>query len=201
MNRRTFAFFVTAAALISSMTIPAAAQQPGSTAGEKNAVPQMTDYSLPTEWHNKLEPFTGSWNTETRVYLQGPDKPPMVTKGTAELRWSLGKRFLKQEASGEMFGKPFQGIGFTGYSVVHKRYEMFWIDNSTTEMSMGAGTYDKSGKVLSFYGTIDDPANGQYGKNVLYTLTMTGNDKFIFGMADPSENPPVKFAEIIYTRK
>jgi hypothetical protein len=201
MNRRIFPSIFAAIVLISSMTIRVSAQQSGGTSSGKETVPQMTDYSLPNEWHNRLEPFTGSWNTETRVFLQGPDKPPMVTKGSAELSWSLGKRFLKQEAAGEMFGKPFQGIGFTGYSVVHKRYEMFWIDNSTTEISMGAGTYDKSGKVLSFYGTIDDPANGQYGKNVLYTLTMPDHDKFVFGMADPSENPPVKFAEIIYTRK
>jgi len=155
----------------------------------------------PGEWHTKLNDFVGTWETSSSMWMAGPDKPATVTKGTAELKWALNGRFLQQDATGEMMGNPMQGIGYTGFNNVLKRYEMFWIDNTSTGMFTGDGVFEQTGKTLTLYGKMDDPTTGEYGKNVFYVFQKVDKDKYIFEIHDPVLEPHSKVVEIVYTRK
>ena len=143
----------------------------------------------------------GSWDMATTMWMNGPDKPPTLAKGTAELCWVLDGRFLQQETKGEFMGMPSQGMGFNGYDNLDKKYTMFWIDNSATAMYTAEGNFDKAGKVLTMYGKMDDAISGEHDKPAVYILRLVDKDKWVFEFHDPILQHNTKVGEIVYTRK
>ncbi len=71
--------------------------------------------------HQLLAGMAGSWSTKTRNWM-GPDRPPMEWTGSSEQKIILDGRFLQQEFAGDMMGKLYNGIGFTGYDNHRKKY-------------------------------------------------------------------------------
>ncbi|MGH8538282.1 MAG: DUF1579 domain-containing protein [Gammaproteobacteria bacterium] len=90
--------------------------------------------ATPGEPHKLFASLAGSWTTKTKEWME-PNKPPMESTGTAEMKMLLGGRFLYQEFNGNMMGKPFSGIGIDGYDNLRKKYVTAWID------TMGTGIF------------------------------------------------------------
>jgi hypothetical protein len=159
---------------------------------KKNAMPsqeEMTkrwqDSMTPGDSHKALESFVGSWTTQSSVWMDGPEKPPSVSPGTAEVKWVLGGRFLQMEMTGGMMGMPMNGIGFTGYDNFKKKYINFWIDNTATAMFTSEGTVTQ-----------------EKNKPVKYIQTIVGSDKHIFEIHDMSiKGGKTKVVEMVYERK
>ena len=80
----------------------------------------------------------------------------MESAGTSENQMILGGRFLEQRYSGTMMGQPFSGIGVTGYDNYKKRVVATWIDSASTSIMEMEGTADKTGKVITCTGTMND---------------------------------------------
>ena len=175
---------------------------------KKEAMPSMEEMmkkmmaaATPGEMHKKLDVFVGSWKTKSSMWPEGPGKPPTVTEGSATYEWVLGGRFLKEEFKGTVMGKPINGIGYNGYDNMRKKYTMFWIDNMGTVMSTGDGSFDQSGRVLTYYGKMDQPITDEFDKTVKYVMTIVNPDDFIFAIHDltkPADQ--TKVLEIEYTR-
>ncbi|TAK67787.1 MAG: DUF1579 domain-containing protein [Bacteroidetes bacterium] len=156
----------------------------------------------PGEQHKKLEGMAGMWDLETKFWMDGPDKPPTVTKGSAEMTMEMDGRFLCQKMKGEMMGMPMTGMGYTGYDNMKKMYWMFWIDNTSTAMFTGEGNFDKEGKTLTMTGKMDDPVTGEMGKTIKYICKMNDKDSWTFEMQDMSMPGDNKTTGVItYTRK
>jgi Protein of unknown function (DUF1579) len=113
--------------------------------------------------HKRLEAMAGSWDFTMKFWME-PGKPPTDAKGTAERKMVLGGRFLHEEVKSEMFGKPFTGVGVTGYDNVQKKYVSTWIDSMSTGISSAVGTADASGKVLTFTREDVDPVSKEKTK-------------------------------------
>jgi hypothetical protein len=165
------------------------------------AMKKWMEASTPGDAHKKLNDLVGSWNIATTMWMEGPDKPPATSKGTAELKWALNGRFLQQNMNGEMMGMPMNGVGFNGYDNIDKKYTMFWIDNTSTAMFTAEGGFDKTGTVLTMYGKMDDLMTGEHDKNAGYIIRFIDKDKWIFEFLDPAMQPNTKIGEIVYTRK
>jgi len=160
------------------------------------------DAIKPSESHKMLNAFVGSWETATSLWMQGPSAPPTVTKGTAEVKWALGGRYIQQESKGEMMGRPMSGVGFTGYDNINKKFISFWIDDMSTAMYNSEGGFDQAGKVLTTYGKMDEPMTGEHDKNVKYVSRLISPDKFIFEVHDLIIGEPnTRVVEVVYTRK
>jgi len=157
--------------------------------------------STPGDAHKKFDDLVGSWDVATTMWMNGQENPPTTSKSTAELKWVLGGRFLQQETKGEFMGIPTAGIGFNGYDNLDKKYTMFWIDNSATAMYTAEGNFDKSGKVLTMYGKMDDVLTGEHDKYTIYVLRLVDKDKWIFEFHDTALAPNTKVGEMVYTRK
>ena len=156
--------------------------------------------ATPGENHKRLDDMAGTWDATTTVWME-PGKPS-TTKGTTEIKWVLGGRFLQQEFSGEMMGMPFNGMGFTGYDNFNKKYIGFWIDNSSTAMATMEGTADASGRVITMLGKSDDPGTGEHGKTMKYVARLVNKDRHVFEIYDLSRgDKETKVLEISYTRK
>jgi len=150
--------------------------------------------------HKLLEPLVGDWNAEVKCWM-GPDAPPTITKGTAKSTWALKERFVQQEFNGEFMGKPFRGIGFTGYDNVRQKYNSVWIDDMTTTMVTSEGEAEPGGKAITFAGNYACAMTGEKHKETKQIYRIASHNKHTFEMHDPSRGDNSKVMEITYTRK
>jgi hypothetical protein len=157
--------------------------------------------ATPGENHKRLDDMVGTWEATSTAWMD-PAKPPSITKGTSEIKWVLGGRFLQQDFTGEMMGMPFNGMGLTGYDNFNKKYIGSWVDNTSTAMLTMEGTADPTGKVITMLGKSDDPGTGEHGKAMKYVARLVSKDKHVFEIYDLSMgNKETKLLEISYTRK
>src|SRR5262245_51308147 len=98
--------------------------------------------------HQALDPLVGDWNAEVKMWMT-PGEPPTLSKGTSKNTWTLKGRFVQAEFNGDFMGKPFHGIGFTGYDNVRQKYRSVWIDDMSTTMVTSEGDAEDGGKVLT----------------------------------------------------
>jgi len=137
-----------------------------------------------------------------KTWMNGPGAAPVITKGSSTYSWVLGGRYLRQDMKGEMMGMPLEGFGYTGYDNYNKKYVGFWIDNSSTAMFTYSGYVDQTGKVFTFYGTMDEWMTGENGKPVKYVTRILSRDKNVFEIHDLAiGGADTKVVEMTYTRK
>jgi hypothetical protein len=119
--------------------------------------------ATPAEGHRRLEPIVGTFRTKSTFTMEY-GAPPQVSEATSEHRWVLGGRYVEQRYKGTSMGMPFEGIGYTGYDNVQKKYVGTWMDSFGTSImsSIGVGrpkdneirseceALDPSGKLIRF---------------------------------------------------
>jgi len=158
--------------------------------------------ATPGKAHKMLNDMAGMWETSSMMWMDGPNKQPVQSKGTAEIEWIMGGRYLQQHYHGEMMGKPFTGMSLSGYDNLSKQYTMLWVDDMSTAMSTAQGPMDASGTMITYVGTMSEPMTGESNKPVMYTVKMMGKDKFVFEFHDFSWGEgKTKIGEIVYSRK
>lgn len=157
------------------------------------------EFMTPAEQHKALDVFAGKWITTSKFWMAGPSSPPSVSEGTAETTWVLGGRFLQLNATGSMMGAPMQGIGHTGYDKAKKKYVSTWMDSMGTALYYNEGNMDPSGKVITAYGTVSNPMEGN--RTMKYVSRIISKDEHVFEMYDMSgAEDGVKVMEITYKR-
>jgi hypothetical protein len=160
------------------------------------------DAASPGAHHKALEHFIGKWDLASKMWMEGPGKPPSQAKGTSEVKWILGGRYTLEEMKGEIMNMPHIGMGITGYDNFKKQYVSLWIDNMSTAMFNTLGAFDASGKILTSTGKMDEPMTGETDKTVKYVVQIVDKDKHIFSIYDlPGTPNEFKVVEITYTRK
>jgi hypothetical protein len=161
----------------------------------------MQKAATPGPEHEKLKSITGSYDVATKFWMD-PAGPPQEMAGKSEIKMMYGDRYQVQDFSGTMMGQPFSGHSMMGYDVARKKYFSTWIDSTSTGMSIGEGTADKSGNVITFTTSMTDPRTGKVvkGKDIITinpdgTFTMEGWYPPITG------GKPFKMMEITYTKR
>jgi len=72
----------------------------------------------------------------------------------------------------------------------------------STAMNHAEGMRDRTGKVLTLYGTMDEPMTGEHDKPVKYVLRVLGPDKHVYEIHDLAIGEPhTMVIEVTYTRK
>ncbi len=159
------------------------------------------EMATPGAQHKLLEPLVGNWRTEAHIWPDGPDKPGMHSQGTAEIKWILGERFLQEEDTGEMMGRPFAGQGFYGYDNFGKRFQFLWMDSSSTGMFTGHGQFNDKERAIIYLAKMGDVLTGEQDKPVCCLIRIISKDQHVFEMYDSDKpNPKRKTGEITYTR-
>lgn len=121
------------------------------------------DAGTPGPNHKKLNVFVGKWITSSEE-AQGEGKPPVISKGSAEIKWVNENRFLQFTTSGTQFGMPFVSVSLMGYNNLRKKISSVWSDNSSTSFFISEGTIDEQGDLITLFGKTDDPATGEFDK-------------------------------------
>ena len=154
----------------------------------------------PSAAHKKLDPFVGEWNAEVKMWM-APEAPPTVSKGTAKSTWVMSGRYVQEEFSGEIMGKPFHGMSLTGYDNVRQKYRGVWVDDMSTTIVTSEGDLDAAGKVFTFGGNYACAMTGEKNKEAKMVYRLLSRDKHVFEMHDPALGSNSKMMEITYTRK
>ena len=184
MLSRRLCVVIAIAAMGMIYAIPAAAQD--TTSNQQKAMEAYMKLMGPNENHAFLKNFVGEWNIQSTAWMQ-PGAPSTTSQSTSNAELILGGRFVMMKFQGTMFGQPFEGIQIIGYDNLQKKYNTFWIDNSSTGFYLMSGMCDQTGSVLNEAGVWSDPMTGGDMKvrdvtrlvgpdEYTYELYMTGPD-------------------------
>src|SRR5688500_6317524 len=163
--------------------------------------------AMPGENHKHLEHFVGSWDCTMKMWMGGPETKPTVSKGTAETKWILGKRYIQESIKAELkmpgpdgkeMALPFEGLGVTGYDNFKKVYVGTWADDMGTQLLTMRGSYDAGKKTLRMYGEMDEPAMDVYGRMFKAVTRVVDKDTHVFEMYDLHVGENFKVMEITY---
>jgi hypothetical protein len=155
--------------------------------------------ATPGEPHKQFASLAGSWTTKTKEWME-PGKPPMESTGSAEMKMLLDGRFLQQEFTGDMMGKPYSGIGITAYDNLRKRYVSTWIDSMGTGIFTMEGTASADGKTITLKGQHAELGGGQMSHRAVWKIVDANTQTFdMYGTHKGGKE--MKMMEITYTRK
>ncbi|TXI16319.1 MAG: DUF1579 domain-containing protein [Nitrosomonas sp.] len=158
-----------------------------------------TKLATPGEQHKLLASLTGSWVTKTKEWMD-PHKPPVESTGSVNIKMLLEGRFLQQEITGSMHGKPHTGIWTIAYDNLLKQYVSTWIDSMSTGIFTMEGTATADGKTITLTGRHAEAGGGHMSHRAIWTIVDSNNQEFImYGTHHGGEE--MKMLEVIYTRK
>lgn len=155
--------------------------------------------ATPGEPHKQFASLAGSWVTKTKSWME-PDKPPTESTGSAEMKMVLDGRFLQQEFSGEMMGRPYSGMGISAYDNLLKRYVSTWVDTMGTGVFVMEGTGSADGKTITLKGQHAEVGGGHMTHRAVWKIVDANTQTFdMYGSHHHGKE--MKMMEITYTRK
>jgi hypothetical protein len=167
---------------------------------EKAMMEAWQKSATPGEQHKKLDAIVGTFDAKVRATMD-PSKPPEDSSGTSVNSWALGNRYVEQKYEGSFNGQPFNGIGYTGYDNVQKKYVSVWMDDMGTGMMFMTAAPDASGKGMTSKTTVWEPMTGK-PTPIETKMIIADNDHHKFEMwGKGPDGKTQKMMEIEYTRK
>jgi hypothetical protein len=154
--------------------------------------------SEPTEQHKLLERHAGKWTLSLKSWMD-PKQPPVESKGTAEGKVILGGRFVQSTITSDFMGKPFSGVGVTGYDKAKKKFVGTWIDSMSTGIMRSEGTADAAGKVITTQAVSTDPLSGKDSR-MRIVGKWESDDKLVEEFYEKRGGKEMKTMEITYSR-
>ncbi len=131
--------------------------------GEMKMTPEQEAWmkaATPGEHHQVLEALIGDFTANVKIWMT-PDGEPMEFTGTLKREWVLDGHFVKETVKADSPMGPFEAIGFVGYNNIDGQYESIWLENSSTAIMSGSGTYHPDKKILFMLSKHRNPVNGQ----------------------------------------
>jgi hypothetical protein len=181
----------------------AAAEEPAAPSAEdaQKLMEMWQQMAAPAPEHAALAKMAGDWTVSSKVWF-GPGMDPQISEGTSHGEMILGGRYLAFEDHGAMMGAPFSGRGNFGYDKYRARFWMTWFDDMGTALFTANGAADKSGKVLTLLGKMDEPFKNVKDKDVKYVFRWLDDDTRQFEIYDEVGTPKeFKTVEMTYSRK
>ncbi|MFC3550630.1 DUF1579 domain-containing protein [Lysobacter cavernae] len=179
---------------------PKAAEPPRMTAGQQAMMEAWEKASSPGAQHQQLAAMAGTWSVKQQMWMD-PKSPPMVQTGSATTTAVFGGRHLRQDYRGEWMGKPFEGVGYTGYDNVTGKYYSSWMDSGSTGLFVAHGDYDSARKTYTFKGEMADAAQGGAKVPIRDVLRIVDDDHHTFEMYETRDGKEAKVMQLDYTRQ
>lgn len=141
----------------------------------------------------------GEW-TRTIKFVGQPDAQSESFTGTSKISAISGGRFLLEEYSDVVFGRPIAGTRLFGYNTVTGQFEAAFTGTTSPAILMLKGSSKDDGRVVDYSGE-SESANGiKFTLNVRVRQTDEDHIVMSFSMTGP-DGKPNTFQETSYTRK
>ena len=158
------------------------------------------------ENHKLLGELAGSWTYTAKMWME-PGGQPQESKGTATRKAIMEGRYYVADHTGK-FKMPgpdgkmqemnSKGMAIEGYDNVKKKFVFSWIDNMSTLIMNGEGTYDPATKTFTYHAECE-MMPGKMTK-IREVIKVVDKDHHVFEWYDNSHGPEAKTMEISYTR-
>lgn len=191
---------LTSLCIVLSVSVAMAKDKKAEKSMDPQAMMEVYDkLAAPGEQHKQLASLAGSWTTKTKEWME-PNKPAVESTGSAETKMLLEGRFLQQELTGQMMGKPFSGIEIVAYDNLLKRYVTNWMSNMGTGIFMMEGTASSDGKTITLKGQHAEPGGGYMKHRAIWKIVDSNTQTFeMYGTHHGGKE--WKMMETTYTRK
>ena len=191
---------------------PAVAQQERErvTSFELDLANAAREWMMPGEFHQHLDKFVGNWDMKVLMWAPGINLPPREAKGTCEIKWILGGRFIMAEHQGETMmpdpqgnlkKTPYAALSITGYDLYRERYVGTWMDSTTTQIVKADGITNGDATVFMLYGKMDEPTLNTHGRIINYVMKVVDENTRLLEIHRRQKGGDQKILEITYTRK
>lgn len=170
---------------------------------KEDMMKKMQEASTPGEPHKMMAQMAGNWTFVSKFWESAEGKPE-ETKGTSSMKMILGGRYLQQENKGKAMGMDFTGIALMGYDNIKQQYDTLWIDDMSTAMMKGTGSYDAASKTINEKGEMSCPmtANKKAEFRAEWKIVDKNNSVYsMYGKGPTGEGKEFKMMEITYKRK
>jgi hypothetical protein len=132
------------------------------------------------------------------VGQSGADATPST--GTSKISVVLDGRFIQEENSDTVFGRPVLGLRLWGYNNVTKQYEAIWTYTMSTAILMLTGTSNDGGKTIEYTSTSGTP--GGNNSPLHARVLQVSDDQFVVTLSSTGQDgKAAAFQETTYTRK
>lgn len=171
-------------------------------ANQGNAAADASRPSDPTKPGPEHASLTKRAGEYTRVvkFLGQPGAAGAPFTGTAKFSVVLGGRFLLEESTDTVFGRPVEGMRLYGYNNVTKQYEMVRMYTMSTGITIMTGTSKDGGKTIDFTGSSDTSAMGKMPLQA--QLRQVDDDQLVVTLSTTGpDGKESAFQETTYTRK
>lgn len=108
----------------------------------------------PGKVHEQLAKLEGKWKVTTTIVMEGME--PQPAEGNAELKMTLGGRFIQETGDGDMMGFPVEHFRLWGYNNGTKKYQAVWVYTMSTGFLQMEGTSSDDGKTIQWKGHFDN---------------------------------------------
>jgi hypothetical protein len=164
--------------------------------------------ATPGPEHERLrQHFEGTWNVKV-TFQHAPGGPEDTSTGTSTDHMVLDGRFVHTSFKGSMnmpgpdgneMTMPFEGLGYTGFDKVTKKYTSSWMDTMGTGVMHMTGAWDEATKSYTYTGSYEDPVKGTV--KMRQVIRIEGPDRHIMDFYTPGDDGKEwKSMTITYTR-
>jgi hypothetical protein len=178
----------------------AGGEQPGATVSDphkQKLLNQIAKDATPDAHHKGLELLVGKWDTRAKLWLGGPK--PEQASGHAQVASILGGRFVEEHYDSVIWGKPFAAQGQIGFDLRAQQYTIGWIDSWSTWITIGQGTGDVTGRVITMSTKDYDNPTGKT-RPVRFSISIDSKDHHTRKVFEKVEGKETLTMEIEYRR-
>jgi hypothetical protein len=123
-----------------------------------------------------------------------------ASSGTAKISVTLGGRFIVEENTDTVFGRPVSGTRIYGYNNITKQYEAVWMYTMSTAMMFLTGTSPDGGKTIDLTGLSQNHRGDKIPIHA--TIRQVDDDQFVVTlMSTGADGKEAAFQQTTYSRK
>jgi uncharacterized protein DUF1579 len=138
--------------------------------------------------------------TRTVKFVAQPNADVNASMGTAKISVTLDGRFIVEENTDTVFGRPVSGMRIYGFNNITKQYEAVWMYTMSTAMLFLTGTSTDGGKTIGLTGVSQNHRGDKIPIHA--TIRQIDDDQFVVTlMSTGADGKEAAFQETTYTRK
>lgn len=182
------------------LVLPAPALAQGSAQNrQQTAAPARANSTQPGAPQAALAKLAGNYD-RIIIFVGQTGAMAAPSSGTCKISVVLGGRFILEESTDTVFGRPVEGLRIYGYNNATQQYEMARMYTLSTGITMMKGTSSDGGKTIDFTGETETSGTGAAPMHAL--LRQIDDDHFIVTLSTTgSDGKETPFQETDYSRK
>ena len=192
---------VSVAAVAMSLANPVFAQDAGKApAAKAAAIANALDNAMtPGAAQQRLEPMIGTFDVRVLTWVD-PSNPPVESVASAVSVWVLGNRYVQTMLVGGPSADAFNAIGYIGYDNIAKHYQVAWMDDGSTAITLYTGGFAADGKSATLKANVANNVAGKYTP-VELRMSLGANGGHVTQLWGPGLGTKIfKMMELQYTR-